>query len=125
MTAEISNAVFDAALNHIKDNGVEAEVHSASATVLVDNITLNAANYTGPSDNGGAGGGRLLLCLVEDDDDMTNIAATVAGDATHVAILNVGTDILLKADITGAPVTLGADDSVTLGTFNVILKDPS
>ena len=65
----------------------------------------------------------MITCLVEDTGDMSNIAVDAAGDATKVCLLD-GAAILITADITGAPITLGAADQVNLGTFDVQLKDP-
>lgn len=125
MTALIADGVFDAALSYIASNAVEAEVQSAASAALVDAITLDGSNFGSPGDNGGAGGGRKITCLVEDTGDMSNIAVGSPGDATKVVLKEVGGAALITADITGAPVTLGASDQVNLGTFDVILKDPT
>jgi hypothetical protein len=126
MTASIHNNVFDAALNYIKSTAVEAEVREADETVLAT-VTLNSGNYTGPADNAGAGGGRKLTCLVSDAGDMSNIAVDAAGDATKVVLTDGDSvpAILISTDITDAPKSLGASDQINLGTFDVILKDPT
>lgn len=123
--ALISNGVFDAALEYISSNGVEAEVQNASGTALVDGVTLDGSNYGSPTDNGGAGGGRKIQCLVSDTSDMKAISVGSAGDATEVAIKDTSGDVLVVADISSAPVSLGASDQVNLSTFSVILQDPS
>lgn len=127
MTATIHDNVFDAALNYIKTNGVVAEVREADETVLAT-LVLDTGNYTGPSDNGGAGGGRKLVCLVNDGGDTQNIEVeSPGGDATKVVITDDDSvpNILVSTDITDSPKALGADDQVNLGTFEVILKDPT
>lgn len=125
MTALIADAVFDAALSYIATNADGVQVQSATSTVLVGvtPIALDGSNFNAP-ENGGTGGGRAIDCLVEDTGDMSNIAVDVAGDATKVVLLD-GAVPLITADITGAPITLGASDQVNLGTFIVQLKDPT
>jgi len=126
MTALIADAVFDAALAYIAANADGAQVQSAASVVLVGTpaaIVLDADNFDAPSDNGTGGGGRCITCLVEDAGDMSNIPVDVAGSATKVVLLD-GAAALITADITGAPITLGASDQVNLGTFDTILKDP-
>jgi hypothetical protein len=127
MTALIADAVFDAALSYIASNAIYAQVQSAASAVLVNSIALDASNFGAPGNNVGAGGGRKITCLVEDTGDMSNIEVDAAGDATKVVLLADDSPIvpLITADITDAPKTLGADDQVNLGTFDVILKDPT
>jgi hypothetical protein len=55
---------------------------------------------------------------------MSNIPVDVAGSATKVVLLD-GAAVLIEADITGAPIALGASDQVNLGEFIVQLKDPT
>lgn len=126
MTALIADAVFDAALAYIAANADGAQVQSAASTVLVGAtpIALDGDNFGAPGNNGGAGGGRLITCLVEDTGDMSGITVDVAGAATKVVLLD-GAAPLITADITGAPITLAVVDKVNLGTFDVILKDPT
>ena len=125
MTAVIADAVFDAALTYISANATKAKVKSAANGVLVGPIALNASNFGANGDNGGAGGGRKKTCLVEDTGDMSGIAVASAGSATKVTLETAGDAVLISTDITGAPIVLGAADSVNLGTFDVILKDPT
>jgi hypothetical protein len=125
MVAVIHNNVFDAALAYIATNAVEVEVQSAASVALVDGEVLNGSNFDAPSDNGSGGGGRCITCLVEDTGDMSNLVVDVAGSATKVALKNAGAAVLIEADITGAPVALLVTDLVNLGTFDVILKDPT
>ena len=127
MTAAIHDRLFDAALNYLKTNGLEAQVRTAASAILIDNIALNAANYTGPADSDVGGGGRMLTCLVEDAGDMSGIPVDTGGDASLVTICDGSSSslILVQADITGATITLGADDEVNLSSFKVALKDPT
>jgi len=93
----------------------------------VDGIVLDAGNFGSNGDNSGSGAGRKVQCLVSDASDMANISVTDAsgGSAQKVAIKDGSGSVMVEASITSAPVNLGASDAVTLGTFSVILKDPS
>lgn len=123
--ALIADSVFDAALSYIKTNGDEAEVQNASGSALVDAIALNSGNYGSPVNNSGAGGGRKIQCLVSSASDMKTISVNSAGSAAKVAIKNASGAVLVTASIASAPISLGASDQVNLGTFSVILKDPT
>lgn len=125
--ATISNSVFDAALGWISTNCNRVEVQNASAALLVTTV-LDGSNYSAAGDNSGSGGGRKKTCLVSDTSDMQAIAVSSAGSATKVAIgVWAGSAFTghIVASIASAPVAIGASDSVNLGTFDVILKDPS
>ena len=117
----LHNDVFDAALTEVQ-TCTEAEVQNASGTALVDAVVLDAGNF---GTNGEyASGGREVECLQSSTADMLAISVGVAGSATKVA-LKAGVDVLVEASITSAPVALGASDQVNLGTFKVILQDPT
>jgi hypothetical protein len=118
----IANSVFDAALG-IVDNCNKAQVLTAASAVLIDSIALNASNFGAIGDNSGAGGGRKIQCLVSSSSDMKAISVTSAGDAKKIALL-ISAAVTVVASITSA-VTLGASEQVNLGTFSVILKDPT
>lgn len=119
------NNVLDAALDHISSNGVELEVQDASNSVLIDAVTLDANNYGSNADNSGSSGGRKLECLQSHSSDMASISVSTGGSADHVAIKDASGNVLVTASISSAPVTLGSADKLTIGTFEVILKDPS
>jgi len=124
--ALIHDDVFDAALEYIKTNAVEAEVQNASNAALVDAITLTSGNFGSAVNNSGVGAGRKIQCLVSDASDMKNISVNSAGSATKVVLKDsAGTTTLIEASIASAPVSLGASDQVNLSTFSVILKDPT
>ena len=123
--ALISDSVFDAALNYISSNAIEAEVRNSASSPLVDNITLDAGNFGSPVNNSGSGGGRKIQCLVSDTSDMRNISVNTAGSAQKVALLDNVPNVIVVADLTSAPVSLGGSDQINLSTFSVILKDPA
>ncbi len=122
----IHNDVFDAALTHIKNNGVEAEIQNSTGSPLVDSVTLDTGNYGSPQDNASAsGGGRKMTCLTSSASDMKNISVNSAGSAYTTVIKNASAAELIAASITSAPISLGTSDQVNLSTFSVILKDPT
>jgi len=123
--ATLHNNVLDAALEHISSNGTEAEVQAAGNSVLVDAVVLDSSNYGAAGDNSGSGGGRKMQCLVSSASDMKSISVNSGGSADHVAIKDGSGNVLVTASISSAPVSLGSSDKVNLGTFSVILKDPS
>jgi hypothetical protein len=116
MAATIADTVFDAAFN-------KAQVRTVASAILIDNIVLNAGNFGAPGDNAGAGLGRKIQCLVSSASDMKAISVTSAGAAKKIALL-ISAAVTVVAELTSA-VSLGASDQVNLGTFSVILKDPS
>lgn len=120
--AIIADTVFDAALG-IVDNCNKAQVRKATSGILINSITLDAGNFGAAGDNAGSGGGRKMQCLVSSASDMKNIAVTSAGTATKIALL-ISAAVTTVADLTSG-VVLGASDSINLGTFSTILKDPS
>jgi len=120
--ALIANSVFDAALG-IVDNCNKAQVRAAGSSILVNSITLDGSNFGAAGDNSGSGGGRKIQCLVSSASDMKAISVSSAGTAAKVALL-ISSAVTVVASLASS-VALGASDQVNLGTFSVILKDPS
>ena len=118
----IADTVFDAALG-IVDNCNKAQVRTAGSSILINSITLNAGNFGSPGDNSGSGGGRKIQCLVSSASDMKAISVSSAGSAAKIALL-ISSAVTVVASL-ASTVTLGASDQVNLGTFSVILKDPT
>lgn len=119
----LSNAVIDAALNYISTNCNKAQVKDASV-ILVNSITLNSGNFGSAVDNSGSGGGRKLQALQSSTSDMKSISVTGSGSADTVALLASST-IHVVASISGSDVALTSTDKVNLGTFSIIIKDPT
>jgi len=120
MAKVLSDTVFDAALAVVK-SCTKAEVRTSASSVLITSITLNSANYTGPG--AGSPSGRQITCLVSSSSDMLAISVTSAGAAKKIALmLSAATHVI--AELTSA-VSLGASDQVNLGTFVVLLPDPT
>lgn len=118
----IADTVFDAALG-IVDNCNKAQVRDAASSILINSIVLDASNFGAIGDNSGSGGGRKIQCLVSSSSDMKAISVTSAGAAKKIVLLISSAETVV-ASITSA-VSLGVDEQVNLGTFSVILKDPT
>ena len=126
----IANAVFDAALD-IVNNATWCRVLKSSSGVLVSvksasgGTSLDGSNFGAIGDY--ASGGRKVQCLVSSASDMKAISVSSAGAAKKVQIgISSGSAYTnyVTASLTSA-VSLGASDQINLGTFSVILKDPT
>jgi hypothetical protein len=120
----LGDDVFDAALDFVAAC-TEANVKDGS-TILVDAITINAGNFGSPGDwSSGSDNGRAIECLQSSASDMLSIAVTGSGSADTVALLDASAAIQVVASISGSDVALSSGDKVNLGTFSVIIKDPT
>jgi len=121
--ASIADAVFDAALNHIKNNVDKVQIRNASSAVLVEKASgITSADFGSAGDNSGSGGGRKITCLT--GSDFQTLSVTSGGSATKVVLLSAST-VKVVASISSAPVNLGSSDQVNIGSFSVVLKDPT
>jgi len=118
----LADTVFDAALG-IVDNCNKAQVRTSASSILVDSVTLDSGNFGSIIDNSGSGSGRKIQCLVSAASDMKAISVSTGGAAKKVALL-ISAAVTVVASLTSA-VSLGSSDQVNLGTFSVILKDPT
>ena len=121
-TKILADTVFDAALG-IVDNCNKAQVVTSGSSILVNSITLDASNFGAAGDNAGSGGGRKIQCLVSSSSDMKAISVTTAGAAKKIRLL-ISSAVTVVAVLTSA-VSVTSTDQVNLGTFSVILKDPT
>ena len=119
-TKVLSDTVFDAALAVIK-SCTEANVITSADSILIDAITLDSANYTGPA--AGSPTGRQITCLVSAASDMKAISVGTGGAAKKINLM-LASVVHATAVLTSA-VSLGASDQVNLGTFVVLLPDPT
>ena len=119
-TKILADTVFDAALG-IVDNCNKAQVVTSASSILINSITLDASNFGAAGDY--ASGGREMQCLVSSASDMKAISVTSAGAAKKIRLL-ISSAVTVVAVLTSA-VSLGSSDQVNLGTFSVILKDPT
>ena len=121
-TKILADTVFDAALG-VVDGCNKAQVVTSASSILINSIVLNSGNFGAAGDNSGSGGGRKMQALVSSASDMKAISVTSAGAAKKIRLL-ISAAVTVVAVLTSA-VSLGASDQVNLGTFSVILKDPT
>lgn len=120
----IADTVFNAALG-IVETCNKAQVRTAGSSILIDSITLDGSNFDAAADNSGSGAGRKMVCLVSSANDMKAIDVTTTGAAKKIALL-ISAAVTIVASITSAVSLVGSStDQVNLGTFEVILKDPT
>ena len=119
--AVIADAVFDAALNYVKSNVNKVQVVKSSSGVLV-----SKSSSVGSADFGAAGdyasGGREIDCLT--GSDFQSLAVSTGGNAAKVRLLKSSV-VVAVASIASAPIALGSSDKVNIGSFAIILKDPT
>jgi len=121
--ATLSNAVLDAALEYISSNTNKVQVVTSASAVLVSKASgITSADFGAAGDNSGSGGGRKITCLT--GSDFNGLAVSSAGSASKVRLLASST-VVCTTSITSAPISLGASDEVNIGSFSVIIKDPS
>lgn len=121
--ATLSNAVLDAALEYISSNTNKVQVVTSASAVLVSKASgITSADFGAAGDNSGSGGGRKITCLT--GSDFNSLAVSSAGSASKVRLLASST-VVCTTSITSAPISLGASDEVNIGSFSVIIKDPS
>ena len=116
----LSDSVLTPALTFVRTLNKAKIVTSADA-VLVDNITLDAANFGAVGD--GSSGGRKVQCLASSASDMKAISVSTGGEAKKIQLL-LSSAIHVVATM-GAAVTLASADQVNLGTFSITLSDPT
>lgn len=128
MAGLIADAVFDAALNLVKSSANKAQVTKSSSGILINSITLTSANYGSAGDYSGSSGREITALVpksVGSKSDMSSISVTTSGSSAAKVLLLKSSAMYITAEITGAPINLGASDKVNLGTFDIILKDPA
>jgi hypothetical protein len=116
--AFLNNAVLDAALNVVKDNGEDLYITSQEATTFAEAKTTYAlGNKTGISVGSPASaspdGRRVTVAAISDG------SVTGTGTASHWAIVDETNDVLIATgELTSSqPVTTG--NSFTLAAFDV------
>ena len=120
MTATIADAVFDAALNHVKSNADKVQLVTSASAVLVSITSIDSGNYTGPGDGST---GRKLSCLTSCA-EVSSASVSSGGSISKLRLLDSAA-VLVTADVASAPVNVGASDTVTVGSFKIELADPT
>lgn len=121
MTATIADAVFDAALNHVKNNADKVQLVTSGSSVLVSITSIDSGNYTGPAN--GSSSGRKLTCLTSCA-EVSSASVSSGGSISKLRLLDSAA-VLVTADVASAPVNVGSSDTVTIGSFTITLADPT
>ena len=115
--------VLDAGLDLIKSSSTKLQVVEAGSSALCADVTIDTDNFTGPANNSGSGGGRKIAAATHASTPWTAIAINASGSATKVNLKTAGSQIQASADITSAPKAVSSGDTVSVGSFEIIVKD--
>ena len=116
----IADAVFDAALNHIKSNTDAVQARTAGSSVIMDEQSgITSGDFGSPG--AGSPSGRQIACLT--GSAIASHAVSSGGSIAKVALIDSVTDLIV-ADISGSAVNVGSSDTITIAAFNVVLTDP-
>ena len=119
--ATLANAVYDAALNYIKSNVDQVKLlTSGSSVVLSVSSGISSGDFSGPGDGST---GRKLSCLTSSA--IASQAVSAAGAINKLQLLTGASVVVVQASISGSDVSVGASDTVTVGSFKVELADPT
>ena len=126
MAKSIANAVLDAALNHVADNGSVMHVCSqeptdytqASSTYNLADVALTVGDGNGDYTiaDGDSGGRKLTIA------EQSSVTVDTTGTATHIAICS-GSALLLVTTCTSQAITSG--NTVTIPSFTETIADPT
>jgi len=121
----IHDNVFDAALNHIKNNCDKVQLRAAGSSVIMSvSSGINGSDFGSPVNNSGAGGGRKINCLKSSA--VASVAVAAGGSIAKCALMDASPAAdLVIASVSGSPVNVGSSDQVTISAFSVIIKDPT
>ncbi len=124
MARSVNNAVLDAALNHLKNNGTRIDIcatepttyAAATSTNSLGNVTIDSTDFTGPAD--GDVSGRKITVNAQ-----TGISITTSGTADHLAVTNGVDTLLYVTTITSQAVTSG--NTADTSAWDVEIADPT
>lgn len=125
MAKSVANNVLDAALNYIANNGDAIYICDTQPTNLTEATTtyaladipsLTSGDYTGPAD-GDTNGRKLTV------DQQTGVTIDTSGTATHVAIVDAGTELLYVTTCTSQALT--ASNTLTMNAWDIEIADPT
>jgi hypothetical protein len=122
MAATIADAVFDAALQYIEDNGTKVHIMSQASTIGstdANDYTLGnetGCTYTGPGD--AASGRKTSLDAISDGD------VTGTDTATHFAITTTA-DISLVVQELASSQGVTSGNKFTLTAVEINIPDPT
>jgi len=126
MVKTVHDDVLDAALNYIKNNGDRLCICSAQPTSYTEAITtyklailtIDSADYTGPS-NGDASGRKIRI------NAQTGITVDSSGDAVYVAIAKSTATTALLYVTSCTTQTLTSGNTVNTPVWDIEILDPT
>lgn len=123
MAKSVSNTVLDAALNYIKNNADLMTACNAEPTNLTEAVTTYAladVAMTGTDFTVGEGdtNGRKVAVTAK-----SNVTVDTTGTATHVALVDSGTELLYVTTCTSQSLT--ASNTVDFPTWDIEIADPT
>lgn len=127
MAKSVVDAVLDAALNYVKNNGTRLVVCKSEPTTYTQAVTtgtymlaiktISASDFTGPAE--GDSSGRKITV-----NQQSGISVTTSGTATHVAVVATATTGLIIVTTCTSQV-LTAGNTVTVPAWKEEIADPT
>lgn len=123
MAKSVSDTVLDAALNYIKNNADLMTACNAEPTTLTEAVTTYAladVAMSGTDFTVGEGdtNGRKVAVGAKSD-----VTVDTTGTATHVALVDSGTELLYVTTCTSQSLT--ASNTVDFPTWDIEIADPT
>jgi len=121
----VLDAVLDAALDYVADNGDIIYICSDEPTNLTEATTtyaladipsLTSGDYTGPA-NGDSSGRKIAV------NQQTGVTIDTSGTATHVAVVDAATALLYVTTCTSQALTQG--NTLTMNAWDIEIADPT
>ena len=125
MAKSVLDAVLDAALDYVADNGDIIYICSDEPTNLTEATTtyaladipsLTSGDYTGPA-NGDSSGRKIAV------NQQTGVTIDTGGTATHVAVVDAATALLYVTTCTSQALTGG--NTLTMNAWDIEIADPT
>lgn len=127
MARSVNDAVLDAALNHIADNGTRMDVCAGEPTTYTAATSTNSlANFTLTA---GAGNGDYTLANGDTSGRKVTVSAqtgatiNTSGTADHLAITDGTSTLLFVTTITSQAITAGG--TVDTNAWDIEIADPT
>jgi len=123
MAKSIADAVYDAALNYIKNNCTRVVVCNAepttyteaNATYALADVTVDSSDFTGPA-NGDVSGRKITFGA------QSTVTVDTPDNATHVAFLDVANTALLFVTTCSTTAIAG---TVNISGLDLEMGDPT
>ena len=97
-------------------------VQSASSTALCSAVTISSNNF-GAITSSASPAGMKTVFATHASTPLTAVAITASGSADKIALLTAASQVQVEADITSAPKAVSSGDTVSVGSFEIIIQD--